>query len=96
MTYSVLYSENCCITRPYTADTVGPTESYSCYTARAYTAVLYRIQPIHYTALYADPLDTSVRIVASANTISHFTLCTTRYNMQNNATRWAWALGDCL
>ena len=26
------------------------------YTARAYTAALYRIQPIHYTALYADPL----------------------------------------
>ena len=33
----------------------GPVALYS-YTARAYTAALYRIQPIHYTALYADPL----------------------------------------
>ena len=33
----------------------GPVGLYS-YTARAYTAALYRIQPIHYTALYADPL----------------------------------------
>ena len=33
----------------------GPVALYS-YTARAYTAALYSIQPIHYTALYADPL----------------------------------------
>ena len=30
------------------------------YTARAYTAALYSIQPIHYTALYADPLPFTV------------------------------------
>ena len=33
----------------------GPVVLYS-YTARAYTAALYTIQPIHYTALYAPPL----------------------------------------
>ena len=47
--------------RPYTAGTPCPTGLYCytaihSYTARAYTASLYRIQPIHYTALYAHPL----------------------------------------
>ena len=52
--------KNCCITRVtalYSGGSLshGPVSLYS-YTARAYTAALYRIQPIHYTALYADPL----------------------------------------
>ena len=52
--------ENCCITcvtALYSRGSLchGSVALYS-YTARAYTAALYRIQPIHYTALYADPL----------------------------------------
>ena len=52
--------ETCCITRVTAlysggSSSHGFVELYS-YTARAYTAALYRIQPIHYTALYADPL----------------------------------------
>ena len=41
----------------------GPVALYS-YTARADTAAVYSLQPIHYTALYAHPLDGAGGVVS--------------------------------